>query len=583
MLTLVRFFSLRLNKTSPHLPASKIFGGLLRPQKGSAIGLYSSCLDEVAIMTAQNKDEYCLECHWEAFNLDGSEENSSGEKQQPELVCPGEEHHNLSKCDENEEDEACCDVDDCSITCPSVCDGFVECDEGTACSVSHCDDNNCDENHCDENNCDEDHCDNNDPVCFQDHCFTQDQDSADHGLESFLGLAAPPLNLETNDLLSSTTLGNNQLEQSLKNSENAMISSHHSTDPSSFFPPYTSIPPTHCHSHVPDHFNCHNYGHLMHPTYPVQNNVNPADVFHMLGMCTDFSTCPIPEEQHCQHNHQLNGDTSSTQFPLTCFHTDHHHFHTDHHPHLTNHNQNNNNNHSPAPSTINHHHHHHQIKSPAIGTRLPAKGPCRTHHRCRVHGHHHTHPFSPYSRQSRSSISSHLISSPGETPPPLDGGASSVITSPEFSPVDQDLHVCKWATTHHGIKNSCGATFADAGALQKHLISSHMSTVDGAKGNGYYCCWEGCHRPHEPFSQKSKLQGHFLTHSNCMPPSPLPFGSGSSCYLMLIEQQIKTLNAPSAARYSPVKPPWTAMNAATGVRNHTSAPIVVKCLPTVVN
>ncbi|GAB1212751.1 hypothetical protein ATERTT37_001898 [Aspergillus terreus] len=41
-----------------------------------------------------------------------------------------------------------------------------------------------------------------------------------------------------------------------------------------------------------------------------------------------------------------------------------------------------------------------------------------------------------------------------------------------------------------------------------------MTTVDGAKGTGYYCCWEGCHRPDEPFSQKSKLQGHFLTHSN---------------------------------------------------------------------
>jgi hypothetical protein len=77
------------------------------------------------------------------------------------------------------------------------------------------------------------------------------------------------------------------------------------------------------------------------------------------------------------------------------------------------------------------------------------------------------------------------------------------------------LHVCKWAASIHGIKAVCGATFADPGALQEHLIASHMSTVNGAKGNGYYCCWEGCHRPDEPFSQKSKLQGHFLTHSNC--------------------------------------------------------------------
>jgi hypothetical protein len=44
------------------------------------------------------------------------------------------------------------------------------------------------------------------------------------------------------------------------------------------------------------------------------------------------------------------------------------------------------------------------------------------------------------------------------------------------------------------------------------VVPIALGTVNG-KGNGYYCCWEGCHRPDEPFSQKSKLQGHFLTHS----------------------------------------------------------------------
>jgi uncharacterized Zn-finger protein len=107
------------------------------------------------------------------------------------------------------------------------------------------------------------------------------------------------------------------------------------------------------------------------------------------------------------------------------------------------------------------------------------------------------------------------MSSPRETPPPLERDISSVLTTPEFSAEDSELHICKWVTSIHGIQAPCGAIFADSGALQDHLISAHMNTVDGAKGNGYYCCWQGCHRPDEPFSQKSKLQGHFLTHSNC--------------------------------------------------------------------
>lgn len=440
-----------------------------------------------------NKDDYCLECHWEAFHLDGkdSDNNDNNDndtldpKEQSELVCPGEEHHSLSRCDE---DEACCDVDDCSITCPSVCDGFVDCDKSTVCSISHCDDNNCE---------------NNDPACFEGHCFNENENGADNGLDSFLGLGAP-LSLETNDLLSSTALGNNVLEQPKASAQSTAANIdpiQHPTD-TSFFPPYSTT--DQCHSHIPNHFNCHPH-HLMHPPYPVQNEVNPADVFHMLGMC-DFSNCHIPEEQHYQHIHQLNGDSSD---PFSCFHTDHHFNNNNggsnnlNHSHDQSHSLNHSHSHDHSHNR-NHHHHSH----------LPVKGPCRNHRRCRIHAH-HAHPYSPYSRQSRSSISSHLISSPGETPPPLEGGASSVITSPEFSPVDRERHVCKWTTSHHGIKTSCGATFSDSGALQKHLISSHMSTVDGAKGNGYYCCWEGCHRPHEPFSQKSKLQGHFLTHSNC--------------------------------------------------------------------
>lgn len=474
----------------------------------------------------QSKEDYCLECHWESFHLDGKDDGSSAgpQPQQPsseqQEACPRADHHALttttttsssssSHCDGEEE---CCEEDDCSTTCPSVCDGFVDCDDSTACSVLHCDEN---------------HCESHDPVCFDNHCFTEDEHTADHGLESFLGLEQP-FSLEANDLLPSLALEQQQQQphhqgqQQQQQQHQHQLQLHQSKPDESgtvgsFFHPYSS-----CQSHMPNH-----HGSLMHhPTYPVQNDVNPADVFHMLGMCSDFSTCHMPEEQQC-HSHPLNDSTN----PFPCFHTEHgnnennnfqntHHHNHLHHDHLHEQQQHHLHQIHHHQQQHQHQHQHHQIKPP---TSRPTKGPCRSHHRCRVHAHAHAHPYSAHSRHSRSSISSHLIPSPGETPPPLDGGASSVITSPEFSPVDRDSFVCKWTTTSpSGMRASCGVSFADAGALQKHLIACHMSTVDGAKGNGYYCCWEGCHRPDEPFSQKSKLQGHFLTHSNCTLSSSLP-------------------------------------------------------------
>jgi hypothetical protein len=40
------------------------------------------------------------------------------------------------------------------------------------------------------------------------------------------------------------------------------------------------------------------------------------------------------------------------------------------------------------------------------------------------------------------------------------------------------------------LREGLSATFADCGSLQEHLVATHMNTVNGAKGNGYYCC---CH------------------------------------------------------------------------------------------
>ncbi|KAJ5587765.1 uncharacterized protein N7459_003530 [Penicillium hispanicum] len=415
-------------------------------------------------MTSQPQGgDFCLECHWEGFHIDGKDSVDSSQEPRSQWNCVDQEHHtSLARC-ETEED--CCEAEDCALDCGSVCDGFVDCDASTVCSVAHCDEN---------------HCESADPVCFDDHCCDgpNEQDCA---FDAFFGLNTP-LSLDTSTMLPPATLGHHSIDEPGKLSEHTLPSAIDPCYHQDFLSSYQAHA-THCDQNVSNHFECHDFqrdlqGIFTQQHYPTPAEVNPQDVFHILGTCPDYSSV-------C-HDHNLPGqqaDTSSLEKPT--FHPEHHHVHD--HGHFKN------------PNDLNIH---------------LARGPHRNHHRCRVHHHAHSHPYSPYSRQSRSSFSSHFLSSPGETPPPLEGGTSSVLTTPDFSAEDCDLHICKWTTKIHGVKTRCGATFADSGALQEHLMSSHMSTVDGAKGNGYYCCWEGCHRPDEPFSQKSKLQGHFLTHSN---------------------------------------------------------------------
>ena len=431
---------------------------------------------KLGAMSSQSKgsDPFCLECHWEAFHLDDRNSGDSCTDHQPQWNCPDDHHTSLEQCDF---DEACCDMDDCSYNCSSVCDGFVDCDESTVCTVPHCDDTECKDTG---------------PVCFDDHCFTDD--GTQHGIESLLGFPGT-LHLD-NGLLPSGTVGHGHAEQPAKPMANPASGTMHTHSAENGLVPYTTH--NYCDHRNSHHLNFHDHsnskgsdGSLVNPSYP-HGGVNPAEVFHMLGMCPDYSNCHnyhLPETQHCQYNlDQLNENSFSV--PSTCFHSGY--------PHVSSH-----------------------VKGAGNGHTV-AKGPCRTHHRCRVHPHGHAHLYSPYSRNSRSSVSSHLLSSPGDTPPPLDPGTPSVLTSRGFSPVESELHICKWFANNR----SCGATFSDAATLQEHLIANHLTTMDGPKGNGYYCCWDGCHRMGEPFSQKAKLQGHFLTHSN----RTSPFGTCNNSY-----------------------------------------------------
>lgn len=508
-------------------------------------------------MTSQAQgDDFCLECHWKDFRIDEKDPVDSSESQpRAQWTCSDQEHHtSLVQCEE--EDEACCDVDDCQddcqFDCGSICDGFVDCDTSSVCSVAHCDDK-----HCEEDNCDDGHCESTDPICFDDHCC--DFSNQECNFDSFFGLNTP-MSLGAPGILPASTMDQHTFGEPGKTAEHTVPGVIDPCYQQDFLSSYQTHA-TQCDQNVTNHFECHDFQKDLHAMFPNQHfpqptEVNPAEVFHMMGMCSDTSIC---HDQHVQHTAPINLqkpkiDTSPNAINRLHHDHDHHDHHNHHHAHTHGHFKN--------PNDLNLH---------------LTRGPHRNHHRCRAHHHAHSHPYSPYSRQSRSSISSHLLSSPGETPPPLDGGVSSVLTTPDFSAEDNDLHICKWTTTLHGIQAPCGATFADSGALQEHLVSSHMSTVDGAKGNGYYCCWEGCHRPDEPFSQKSKLQGHFLTHSNCKKPTTV--FPALLLWNPLTIHQIKTSSVLFVASHLLARRPWTAMSAATGATSRIGARTAGRLLP----
>lgn len=424
-------------------------------------------------------DDICLECHWEAFHIDGKQsKDRPSNNNQAQGICADAHRSSLTHC---EVDEACCDVDDCPLDCASICDGFVDCEASTTCSVAHCDDNDCEKTG---------------PVCFDQHCCDGNE-GTDCGFESLMGLNVPMLPGNF-DSLSCTTTTAQAVGHPAKMTQHNM----HGTVEPSYQNDFLSSYQAHtaqCNSEVSNHFDCHDFqkdlqGMFTNSAFPLETEVNPTNIFHMLGMCPEFSPCHnqhVSGQNNCtDHLERSKDDTTSSTF--NCFHPEHSHTHE----------------YAKDPHDLN------------LQTFM--RGPHRNQHRCRAHTP-HSQPYSPCSRHSRSSVSSHLLSSPGDTPPPLEVGTSSVLTTPGFSAEDSDLHTCKWSVNVRGAKTVCGSIFVDASALQEHLVSSHMTTINGTKGPGYYCCWEGCHRPDEPFSQKSKLQGHFLTHSNC---------TGLSCRLL---------------------------------------------------
>jgi hypothetical protein len=410
-------------------------------------------------MSSQEPGDFCLDCQWDAFDDISAKLPILPSDQ---WHCDDVHHPGDVACNV---EESCCNTDDCSLNCSSVCDGFVDCEiSSTVCSDANCDDVNCDESNCESTG----------TACFDKHCFGENQN----------------LDNATADLLQETSFqwdASMFLPSTVDHQADVPPADSHMADQSAPTPCNADnvFSTSHCHGseHAPA-IPCPQYlkdcTNLWGPAFTNQIDMSHGNMNHMLSDSAVYTT---PSNNNVLFNQPF--DTAK----MPCFQG------------------------GGAPSCSDTGFQH-------LGCYLRNSGDTRLlgfsklQSQSRVHRHYHGqahHRVSHYSRHhnSRKSISSQTMSSFIDSPPPLDRAMSSALTSPTPGIAEEAVsHVCRW--------NLCNTTFASAGELQQHLIIEHMKPIDGIKGHGYYCCWEGCHRPHEPFSQKSKLQGHFLTHSNCM-------------------------------------------------------------------
>ncbi|EEQ33416.1 zinc-responsiveness transcriptional activator [Microsporum canis CBS 113480] len=346
----------------------------------------------------------------------------------------------------------CCDDDKCSPGCATICDGFVDCDKSTACSEPPCNDMNCNEQS---------------TACFDINCVNESEQSLRCIEQNHFFSQGVPLSWGCLDLQNAAATTTNVAvnEASLQDCN---------MDSDKFRP----------------HLHFHSVGPL--------NSLDLNPVSKEMGNGSIDPYCC-----YTKHSRPVVGPPCSTHaasiWPITNATAE------------CNNNLNSQNN--TQNCYLNHFTPRTNIDKSFDIVQWSAGTIQQDQADQSLHSQASSASFIPDAITNTSTISTR--STPNLS---LDSSPLTCLTSREVSIqsvgyVSDELHICKWLPNgDSGL--ICGITFPDAKSLQEHLVQEHANQTEGAKGGGYYCCWEGCHRPHEPFSQKSKLQGHYLTHSN---------------------------------------------------------------------
>ncbi|KAK2865303.1 hypothetical protein FQN49_003706, partial [Arthroderma sp. PD_2] len=140
---------------------------------------------------AEQLDErsFCWECYWPNLDTDG---NTTLPPDCADLGCWNQgvfqNQSTVELCGTGTE---CCDDDQCSAGCPTVCDGFVDCDKSTACSEPPCNDI---------------HCDNQSTACFDMKCVSESEQQVECNEQNHFFGQGLPLNWGCLDLPNDTAV-----------------------------------------------------------------------------------------------------------------------------------------------------------------------------------------------------------------------------------------------------------------------------------------------------------------------------------------------------------------------------------------
>jgi hypothetical protein len=414
--------------------------------------------------------DFCLDCDWvKAFTttshiLSSQKQASRGDSTPDQPVTLSSENRGM--------EDVCCTADECSVNCPSVCDGFINCDESTVCSQSHCDDENCV---------------STTPACCDKNCFADDH-PFHHHLDA--SLSQTGLGWEGTDFLTDPSLSHSAYPTSALTYDESHRNNPFEFSSPAIDSPFSSFPSGDPITQESQFFHNHQSGNAL--TQKSSDDIWTS--LHSAAHNFDMNPFNVLGSQSALSARNL---TKSVQDRFPCFAG---------------------NGLEPC-SDAGYLHYGCYVKNTGDKNLQQLEQPENTHlqHRsgCFMKRPSRTATPTPKASRSVSDAASQFLQTPANISSSLVGGHTSHLATPSSVTEEGIAHICQWTLTRHGKKALCGLIFSSPEALQEHLSSAHMAPLEGIKGPGYYCRWLGCHRQDDPFSQKSKLQGHFLTHSNC--------------------------------------------------------------------